>query len=164
MSLYKITESYAELQAMAESGEVDAQTIADTLEGINGDATDKIANTLKVIENLSLIESGAREEAKRLQAIAKARKSEIDRLRDGIALYMSKSGQRKIKTMLGSPSFQKGRFSLKYDKENAEAVIPPQFLEYMPKVLTKELTEALNNGEEIEGVTLERGEDILVIR
>ena len=83
-TLYKITEDFrtatANLQAMLDSGEIDADSVADTLEGMLGDVEDKIINVGLHLKN----------QKSNLEQLLEAQKSfqpRIKKVQDEIAFY-----------------------------------------------------------------------------
>ena len=51
-NIYEITNDYLQIMAMLEDPELDAQTLADTMEGIEGEFEIKAENYAKVMKNL----------------------------------------------------------------------------------------------------------------
>ena len=51
-SIYELTQDYLQILSMLEDPELDPQTLADTMEGIEGEFEIKAENYAKVIKNL----------------------------------------------------------------------------------------------------------------
>lgn len=81
-SLFSIAAQYrADLAALADL-DLDPQTVADTLEGMQGDITDKLRAVIAYSLDLDVLASGTEEAAKRMADLAKARRARVQALRD----------------------------------------------------------------------------------
>jgi hypothetical protein len=90
MKLYEITENMKGLQRLAESGELDEQTLADTMEGLDAEFADKAKAVLQVRQSMLADVDAISMEILRLIDLKKAPQSAADRLskylRDGMLL------------------------------------------------------------------------------
>lgn len=95
MQLYKLSENYQravfELSAMLDSGEIDEQTMLDTLEGVQGEVTEKCINTGLHIKNLRSDLSQLEAVKKEFEAKIKATKSAIDFYENYLDKHMQKA-------------------------------------------------------------------------
>lgn len=150
MKLYELTASYAELSDLQELGGDVLEAIKMIEEGIE----EKVGNTLKVIEQFE-------EEAKVLKGIEarmaerrKAKENEAKRLREYIAIQMSKANIKKVATDTHSVTVRTVK-SLEIDPM---AIIPEQYMVEKPATFVpdkKALTDAIKKGDHFVGVTLQ---------
>lgn len=90
-----------------EDPEVDAQVIADTMEGIEGELEIKAENYAKVIRNMEGSIIAIDHEQDKLSAKKAILKGNVKRLKDNLQASMIATGKRKFKTDLFSFNIQK---------------------------------------------------------
>ena len=158
-ALYKIANEYAVLS----NSDMDAEMIADTLEGIQGEFEDKAEQLLAIIKNSQSLEAALKAEAKALTDRAKAEANRVN----GIKAYMASSMEtmeiKKLNAGVHTISTRKGSQSV--NVVDLEA-IPVDYVEYKTTIapdknLIKEKPKA---GEKIDGVELVTGKSSLIIK
>lgn len=85
-NLYELTQDAMMLQELLENGDIDEQTYADTLEGL--DVETKVENICKVIKNLEAIAVACKTEKDRLAQREKTANNSIARLKDSLLAHM----------------------------------------------------------------------------
>ncbi len=108
-TLYELTDQYIGLGHMIEDGEFDQQTLADTLDGIEGAIEIKAENILKLCQHWKSDKEAIEQEVKRLQARMKMMDNRDKSLRDYLHRNMSASGISKISCPLFTITLAKGR-------------------------------------------------------
>ena len=155
-SLYAITAAYrADLAALADL-DIDPQTAADTLEGMQGEILDKLRAVIAYSLELDILADGAMQAAKRMQERAVGLSKRVDWLRAYALQSMQATGIGEVST---------DEFSAKVAKKPASVVItevgaiPADFMR--TKTTTEPdkfaLKKAIEGGAVIEGVTLQQG-------
>ena len=132
MTLYELTEQYQQLVDMAE--DVDAETLADTLEGIEGEIEDKADNYAKVIRTLEGDVQSVKAEIDRLTVQKQIMENNVRRIKESLQASMMATGKTKFKTQLFSFGIQKNPASVQL-KEGVE--VPAQFYKQPEPVLDK---------------------------
>ena len=132
MTLYELTGQYLELLNMAE--DVDAETLADTLEAIGGEIEDKADNYAKVIRTLEGDVQSVKSEIDRLTAKKQTMENNVRKIKESLQASMMATGKTKFKTQLFSFGIQKNPASVQL-KEGAE--VPSQFYKQPEPVLDK---------------------------
>jgi len=157
-ALYALANQYrADLDALAEL-DLDAQTVADTVESLQGDLHDKLRAVIAYALNL-----GAQAEA---QAAAAKRMVERAKATDGKAKALLDYAQRAMQDT-GTPSVATDEWEAKLAKKppsvqiTDENTLPPQFWR-QPPTPPKEpdktaLAAALKGGQEVPGARLVQG-------
>lgn len=170
--------------ALAESGEMDPQTIADTLEGIEGMMEDKFDATMSVIRDFEANKKKCTEEAARLTERSKHWGRQGFSLKKYLLDCLIATGRSSFKTAMNTYSIRKGGISLDITDED---LLPDDYVtshsevvneidkDKIKKILTENLKviEAMREkGEEptpeqlnlIPGARVVRGEDTLSVR
>lgn len=151
MTLYELTEQARILQEWAQDPEVNAKTLADTMESLDGEIADKLEACAKVIKNLEADEAALKAEAARLTEKARTARSGIDRIKKMMQTAMDQIGKKKIKGELFSFGIQKNPAAVVVDAEPRN--IPADFLIWQqPKVNKEKLKKALQAGEDLDGI------------
>lgn len=107
MNLYEITGNLLELQNLLETDEFDEETLADTLEAVEGEYEIKLENYCKVIRNLEASITAVKDEVTRLTNKRKSLEKNIDRLKEAMFISMKTTGINKVKGSLFTVSIQK---------------------------------------------------------
>lgn len=147
--------------ALGENGDIDAQTLADTLEGIEGMIEDKFDATMSVIKDFEAKQEACKKEATRLTERAKHWQRQAGSLRQYLLECLQASGRKQFKSTLHTYSVKKGSVSLKIVDED---LIPDEFVESRTQVIhdiqkdkiKQILTEALKAIEDLH----EKGEQV----
>lgn len=141
---------------MQESEELDAQTIADTLEGLSGEVEEKMKAVAAVILNLQAYEQAAGNAAKTMSV----RRARAEAKHKALTKYLKETMERLEMTVVVGDQFD---MKIKKNPPSLNiidiAVIPPEFW-YMPEVDPEvdkaELKAALLDGKEIPGAEILR--------
>ena len=160
MNLYEISDNIRQLADMA--GEVDDQTIADTLESLTGDLTEKADNIGKLSKMLTRQADACDLEATRL----KDRAVQLRKRNDSVLAYlqanMAVAGFRKVENSLFNIALRKIPDVVQLDEE----LLPKKWLvertTYAPD--KQGIKAAIEAGQEIRGATLVTGREKLYIR
>ena len=107
MNLYEITGNLLALQNLMESDELDAETLVDTLEAVEGEYEIKLENYCKVIKNLEADITAIKNEVTRLSDKRKSLEKNIDRLKAAMFDSMKSTGTNKVKGQIFTLSIQK---------------------------------------------------------
>ena len=170
--------------ALGDSGEMDQQTIADTLEGIEGMMEDKFDATMSVIRQFEANKKACKEEVARLNERSKHWERQATQLKKYLLECLQATGRKSFKTVTNTFSIRAGGLSLvivdvdqlpdDYVTSRTE-IIHDVDNESIKKILTENLKaiEAMRaNGQEptpeqlnlIPGARLDRGESSLSVR
>lgn len=127
-SLYKLADEYRELENM----DLDAETLADTLESIDGEFDAKADAICHVLANLRAQSDAIATEANRLDKRADTIVAREDKLRNYLRENMEKLGKKKIESAKFTISCVVGRDKVgDYDEEK----LGMEFFEVIPESL-----------------------------
>lgn len=163
-SLYSINQRYNDainqLFEMLENGDIDDQAFADTVEGIEGELTDKAVNVAAYIRNLDARVEQIKEAEQAMRQRRQAAESKAARLRDYLMAVMSSQGIKEI------PSAE---FDIKVRKTPPSVVVacevndlPDEFKRITVSTAPDKtaLKKAIQAGSEIAGVSLQSGQKL----
>lgn len=158
-ALYKIANEYNALC----NEDMDPELISDTLEGIEGEFTDKVEQILAVIKNEQSLAAALKAESKALSDRAKATENRIESMKRYIATSMLSADMKKLNAGIHAITIRKPSASLQID--NAD-LVPVDFKEYetVVKINKNAIKSELKLGKEIEGVSLVLGKPSLIIK
>jgi hypothetical protein len=125
-SLYEISARYqGALEFLTDpENDVDADTIRDTMEGLDGEFTDKVCNVAQFVVNLENTATGIEEAEKRMRDRRKAIENKAARLRDYLRDGLQTAGMKKAQNAHVCVSLAKLPASVRIVDE---AAIPPEF-------------------------------------
>ena len=148
-SLYELTLDAQMLMELLESGEIDEQTFADTLESLDVDS--KIENVCKVIRMLEADAEAYKKEKDRMAQRQKTVENGIQRLKNSLLDYLSATEQKSVKTGIFDVSMRTAdKLNIVDDKS-----IPCVYLiEQEPKIDVAGIKKAIKDGEIIAGAEL----------
>lgn len=156
-SLYELTQDALALQEMFESGEIDEQVLADTLEGMG--LYDKVENICKMIRNLDAKAMAFKEEKDRMAKRQSECENGVKRLKNSLLECLSSLDKPKVEAGL----FTVSKSKTKSVKITNEAEIDEFFLKPQPpKIDTAGIGKALKNGIEVKGAELVESEYIRI--
>lgn len=163
MTLYEITSDYMQLMQMMEDPEMDPQILADTMEGIEGELEVKAESYAKVMKNLEADVAGIKAEIERLSTRKKTIENNIKRMKESLQFSMETTGKTKFKTELFSFGIRKNAPAVVMDEQYIENV-PERFLKYSDPTINKTaIKEAIQNGENLEGLAhLEQSKSLTI--
>ncbi len=160
MKLYELTDQYNQLQSMIEDGEVDEQTLQDTLSGIEGEIEDKADNMARMVKNLEANEEALKNEQGRLAHKRLALDNKIANIKNYLQMQMAAMGKEKIKGTIFTVSIQNNPSCLDIEKDDA---IPMKYWqEHEPTIDKIALLADMKNGLEVEGVTIKQTKGIRI--
>ena len=146
LKLYEISGQYLKLANELASMDLDATTIADTIEasGITDDFAAKAHGVEMVCREMTKDIPAIDDEIERLQALKKRRQRLADGLHEYLLYHMEKTGIEKIETPLFSIGIQKNPPSVEiYDEKQ----IPAGFLVMKPTISKTLIKQALKTGD-----------------
>lgn len=151
-NLYEITQDYLQILSMMEDPELDPQTLADTMEAVEGELEIKAENYAKVMKNLEADVVAIKAEIDRLSERKKTIENNIKNMKSALQMAMETTGKTKFKTELFSFGIRKNAPSVIMDEPYIENV-PERFLKYSePTINRSAIKEAIQNGEDLEGL------------
>lgn len=160
LKLYELAGDYQRaLVELPESG-LDEQTIADTLEGLQGALVIKGQNVAAYCLNLEAEAEAVETVAKRVSERAKAMRARAESLRGYLYANMKRTGITEIKANDGSFT-AKLRTNPPAVEIAADVILPSEFIRLIPARTEPDkakLKEALKEGRTIDGVRLVHGD------
>lgn len=159
LKLYQLADQFRELESIADTDDLPAEVIADTLEALQGDIEIKATNVAMFIRN---IESGA----EAIEEAAKAMQARATRLRkraDGVRAYLLFNMQTTGITKIECPEF---KLAVRNNPESVRiaegAKIPDEYMVVPepppPRPDKTKIKAALKAGAHIDGCYLEAGQ------
>lgn len=113
MTLYELSEGYAQMMAMYEQAETEAERadLLDLLAGAEGDITEKAEAYARIMRNKQAEAEGFKAEADRLTAKRKAAEAVVERMKEAITTAMMLVGAQEIGTTIGKWRLQENPWS-----------------------------------------------------
>lgn len=162
-TLYELTETMKHLLDLAQSGEVDQETIDATIESMDltNDIERKIEGYAIVMDELKASNERIRNEEKRLAQRRRVQQNNYDRMRETLLDQMKLLELDRVKTDKYTVSVRQNPVKVVVSDESN---IPKDFfIEQRPRVDRKKLKERLEStGEELEGVELIQEESLQI--
>lgn len=124
LTLYNITNKFAELMDKAENGELTEKEYNEIGEEIALELQKKSASIIGYIRNTELLIEAMKSEEKRISDTRKMGEAKLDKFKQYVKENMEKLGLDKIPTELGSLSIAKNPMSVEVEDENE---IPKEF-------------------------------------
>lgn len=156
-TLYELTGQFRELLELIEQGEIDAELLADTLEGLEGEVEIKADGYAKVIKELEGKTAMLKGEIERLSNRKSAIENNIKTMKESLEIAMRTTGKTKFKTDLFSFNIQKNPAGLVITGDVPSEYLIPQ----EPKVDNKTIKELLKQ-QELPFARLEQGESLRI--
>jgi len=160
MTIYELTDEYQQLLQWAEEGDLDEQTLKDTLEDIEGEIEAKADGYAKVITQLNADAAGVKAEIDRLTQHLRSLEGNVKRMKNTLQYAMETTGKKKFKTQLFSFGIQKNPAALMIDYP--EKVPSIYLIPQAPKVDNTAIKQALKDGAEYEWCHLEQSESLRI--
>jgi hypothetical protein len=161
--LYEISTRFRELTKLAEDGDEGmAEAIADTLEGIEGEFTEKAEAIVMVATNVTRHVAAIDQQIERLQAKKKAVLNKEESLRSYLKKNMIETGINKIECPLFTITLAKAPKIVEILDED---LLPLEFVNVQTKITPDKVAikKALKDGE-VEGAALKDGTRRLTIK
>lgn len=157
-ALYKIANQYAELS----NSDMDAEMIADTLEGIEGEFEDKLENIMGAIKNLEAESEMLKTESKNLAERAKSAQNKADSMKQYIIKSLMTMDKKSMSAGVHKVTVVKPRASVDIIDANK---LPAEFVEYKTTVQPdkKLIMDKLKLGEEVSGAQIKIGNPTLKV-
>lgn len=150
--IYELTNNFLTIQEMLEDPERDPEILADTMEAVEGELEYKAENYAKILKNLDGRVEALENEIRRLMSRKKSTEDSIKFLKGEIQLMMERTGKTKFKTDLFSFGIQRNAPSVVIDAEDVYD-IPEDYLKYKaPEINKTAIKEAIQKGENLEGI------------
>jgi len=162
--MYEMTEQMQGLQALIDEGEMDAETLHDTLDGLTTDLQEKGQGVLHVLANLDGDIKAYDAEIKRMTARKKTLANHHNWLKEYLRTNMVDSGITKIECPLFTASLKK---AAKMVEITSEKLLPTNYKTLVPASWTVNKAQILNDlkaGIEIPGAGLTDAKQGLTIK
>ena len=161
-SIYELAGAYLQILEMMDDPDLDPQTLADTMEGVEGELEMKAESYAKIMKNLEGDVAALKAEEERLANRRKAIENNIKNMKITLQSMMTFTGKVKFKTDLFSFGIQKNAPSVVIDTDINN--LPTEFLKFKdPEPDKAKLKEALKNGEDLSGYChLEQSESLRI--
>lgn len=156
-TLYELTGQFRELLELIEQGEIDADLLADTLEGLEGEIEIKADGYAKVIRELEGQASMLKGEIDRLSDRKSSIENNIKAMKESLEMAMRSTGKVKFKTDLFSFNIQKNPARLVITGDVPSDYLIPQ----EPKVDNKTIKDLLKE-KELPFAHLEQSESLRI--
>lgn len=157
--LYEIANDYAKLM----DEELEPELIADTLEGMEGELTDKVEQLLAICKNETGYADRLKEEAKSLNERALSVMNKVDRIQEYIAKSLSTAGLKKIRAGIHQVTIRAPSESVEITDSSS---LPAKFVEYETTIKPDKIAikHELKAGHSIPGAQLKFGKPSLLIK
>lgn len=155
MKLYEINDIYTNVMNL----DLPEEELNPILENIQGELTDKAENIAKLIQNLKSDVDAYKAEEARLKERRQATERRIESIKNYLQNSMITTDNRKFKAGVFSFNIQKNPPSLKIEDENK---VPDEFIVLERKVDKTSLKKAIQEGLEVDGITLEQTESLRI--
>lgn len=163
MTIYEITSDYLQLMQMMEDPELDPQTLADTMEGIDGELEVKAENYGKVLRNIEGDIEALKSEEERLKKRRQTLENNAKRLKLALQGAMEVTGKTKFKTDLFSFSIRKNAPAVVIDADELIKIPLKYLVAQEPKIDKAKIKEDLKAGVNLDGVAhLESGSSLSI--
>lgn len=163
IALYELSNDYRELLTLADSGDIPADVIRDTLEGLQGDIQAKAVNVAKFALSLDATADSIEAAAKAMQERANRVRKRSEQIRAYLLFNMQATNIPKIECPEFTLAVRKTPEAVQIMET---AVIPPEYMVQPPAPAARPdkaaLKAALKAGVEIPGVYLQGGERLEV--
>ena len=157
--LYEIANEYAKLM----DSDLEPEMIADTIEGMEGEFTDKIEQLLAIIKNESGYAERLKDEAKSLNERAAVIQNKIDSIKSYIASSLEMVGMKKIRAGIHQVTIRKPSETVEIIDSSA---LPPEYVEFETTIKADKLAikHQLKAGINSPGAQLKVGKPSLLIK
>ena len=151
-NLFDLTADYLQILDMMDDPELDQQTLADTMEGIEGALEDKFDRYVYVAKQEQGDIDVLNETIKQLQARKKSKEENLKKLKKVMTDVMNVTGKIKFKTAQHSYWVQKNPKSVVIDTENVRD-IPEDYLTFKePEANKTAIQKAIEEGKDFSGL------------
>ncbi|WP_368928395.1 siphovirus Gp157 family protein [Mixta calida] len=157
--LYEVANEYARLL----DSDMAPEDIADTVEGMEGELTDKIAQLLAICKNEQVYAEALKEESKALAERARATESKIASIKAYIATSLKTAGKKSVRAGIHQVTV---RVPSKSVEITDVGLLPPEYVEYETTIKPDAMAikHQLEAGIDIPGAKIKIGKPSLLIR
>ncbi len=157
--LYEVANEYARLL----DSDMAPEDIADTVEGMEGELTDKIAQLLAICKNEQVYAEALKEESKALAERARATEAKVVSIKAYIATSLKTIGKKSIRAGIHQVTV---RVPSKSVEITDAGLLPPEYVEYETTIKPDAMAikHQLEAGIEIPGAKIKIGKPSLLIR
>ena len=161
LTLHQATEAYLQFKEIAEQGEIDPQTLTDTLDSITDTIQDKTVAIGKLLLSWDYDNQILDAEIKRLQELKRIRTNNSARLKQYAIEQMVKIKLDKIQTPTMTVTVCDNPQALVIADPT---VLPKEYVttEIVYKPKNAEIKQALKDGKKVNGAHLERGKSLRI--
>lgn len=151
MTLYEMSNTARQLYELFEAGEIDEQTVTDTMESIG--ASEKLESYVYIQRQLEAEIAGYKAEIERMTDRVHSLQSHVDRMRQAQVDFMQATGQKKANAGLFKLSLRENKSCEIED----ESLIPAEYMTVIPETWKPDkraMLAAMKQGERINGAKL----------
>lgn len=160
-TLYSLTSSMIELLNIAQDSDLDAETLQDTMEAMNGEYEEKLEGYAIIIKELEAEQAKFSSESKRLKEESDRIGKNIDRMKKCVFESMKAVGEKKVQTEHFKWSIAKNGGKLPLICDDDPSNVPAIFHKTTVTVDKDKIRAALDNGEKLDFACYgERGESV----
>lgn len=157
--LYELANQYEQVLSMV-NDEVDMDALKDTLEGLEGEITDKAESIAKLMKSIEADETAIKAEEERLYNRRKALENRRTSIKEYLEQQLTYAKIDKIKGAVFTISMQDNPPSVHIQDD---AIVPEKYYVPQPAKLDKRtLLEDLKAGAEYEGIALEQTRSVRI--
>lgn len=156
-ALFELAAEFRALADKLNDSELDAQTIADTLDGAGGDLEEKIINTAKYYRNVEADADKIEEAAKQMMERAKTLRTHSGNIKQYLQSNMERAGLQKVPSPWFVISIAQNPEAVTVDDES---LIPRDYFKEIPATFQLDkamVKQAIKDGFEVPGAHLSRG-------
>lgn len=161
-ALFELAAEFRALADKLNDSELDAQTIADTLDGAGGDLEEKIINTAKYYRNVEADADKIEEAAKQMMARAKTLRTHSGNIKQYLQSNMERAGLQKVPSPWFVVSIAQNPEAVTVDDET---LIPRDYFKEIPATFQLDKTllrQAIKDGYTVPGAHLSRGTSLRI--
>lgn len=157
--LYELTEQYSKLWDMV-NDEADMEALQDTMEGLEGEITDKAESIAKLMKSIEADEQAIKAEEERLYARRKALENRRTSIKEYLQQQLIRAGIDKVKGTMFTVSIQNNPPSVNIQDD---AAVPDKYyIPQPPKLDKKALLDDLKAGAVYEGITIQQTKGVRI--
>lgn len=149
-----LTADLRKLEELAASGQMSAEDIADTVEGITGTLTDKMDSLMELVAVFEGYQAVLKERKEQAQKREKMWANQVNAIKQHIKLIVESSGKSSLRSPFFTYTIASGRQLVSVPDAS---LLPDSLYDlqtvYQPRMdEIKEILKKLENGEEVEGI------------
>jgi superfamily II RNA helicase len=159
--LYELASQYEQVLAMV-NDEADMEALQDTLEGLEGEITDKAESIAKLMKSIEADEQAIKAEEERLYNRRKALENRRTSIKDYLEQQLTQIGIDKVKGTMFTVSMQNNPPSLYIPDEACLCGYDKYWIPQQPKLDKKALLADVKAGAVYDGVTLQQTRSVRI--